>query len=528
MDKKFAEFNALVDGLDTFINPTEIDDGATPDCQNVIPTGKGAFKTRLGRTKHGGEITSTYSGQGYFTYINSSGTYEELVIVNGVLKKKNGTSWDTISGGTFSASARVCAVQMADRLYFADGVTALCYYDGTNIVTTGVADAPLPSILIRFKNRLYANDVDNPDRFYFGGALTSAGGADNTGNFGSGSPSYGGYYGYGLGKIVNGFGKLGANYLVVGLKEETHRISVVSNTGESDALDHLDEMISNAVGCSNHFAIDNMENDLIIPSWSDIFLVGEIASYSSWRARSISNKVSSIISGISASMIGKTAGIYSPTEKKYYFAYADGTTYNNKVLVYDSYYKSWWKFSNWNPAAWVEFNDGSNNYYLNYISDNHSDSFCYQVNSGANDDNTAINWYWKSKIFDLKGFDIPKKFKRWASLFGPTFGTITITIYIDDQVNTASLTVGTPITASVGLGCKLLGSFLLGAESNASGATTSITNDYRWRKIKRPNEGTRVQFMFSGNAVNEAGQIEKFKFYYNENKRKKDRNKRIA
>lgn len=529
MEKQAVEISSLIGGLDSFVNPTEIDDNASPDCENVLPEGKSAIRTRLGAQRHGGEITNGYSGQGYFTYVNSSGVIEELVIVNGVLKRKNGSSWDTISGGTYSTTARCTAAQLGDRLYIADGVTALSYYNGTSILTTGVADAPLPSIVIAFGRRLYANNVNQKDRIYFGGSLTDTGAADNTGNFASTSPAYGGYLGFGRGKEVTAMAKQGSVYLIVGLKDGIERISVAANTGESTALSHQEELISNSIGIANHFTVDNVENDLGFLSWSDYYLLGEVASFSSLRTRNISNKITKTIKGISNSMLSKACAIYSTDYQKILLAYAEGTTYNNNVLVYDTKYKSWWKISNWSVAGWAEFVDGSNNRYLNFVSDNPSDSYCYTAFSGADDAGTPISWYWYSKIFNIKGFDILKKFKRWAALFGPTFGTISVSIYIDDQENTSSLTLGTPTLTTSGFGSMPYGWKPYGQYTNDLGtALDNISNDWRWKKLNRPNQGTKVQFKFAGSGTNEAGQIEKVKVYFIKNEKKKDRDKRIT
>jgi len=527
--KKTATIENLTGGLDTFINATEIDDSATPDCENVIPTGKGGIKTRYGQSLHGGEMTATYAGQGYFTYINSSNATEELIVVNGVLKRKNGASWTTIAGGTLDTTARVFATQIGDRLYFADGVTALCYYNGTAIATTGVNSAPKPSFIISFNRRIYCNSVDYPDRFYFGGSIDSTtGDADDTGDFRSTTPAYGGYAGFGKGKIITGFGKLGASYLVVGVKDGLYRVAPKADTGASSTLSHSEEMISNSVGIASHATVDNIENDLGFLSWSDFYLLGEVASFSSIRTRVISTKISGLIQAISASRITKTAGLYSPTQKQYYLTYTESGTYNNAVLIFDTHYKSWWKFTGWTPAAWVEFVDENSAYYLNYISDNPSSSYCYQVEIGADDAGTAIHWYWYSKVFDLKGFDVAKKFKRWAVLFGPVAGVVTLTLYINDLPNTSTLTLGTATNSTTGFGCMPFGWKPYGQYTNDLGTVfDELTNDYRWKKIARPNSGTRIQFYFAGGALNESGQIEKIKIYYIENPNKKDKSKRI-
>lgn len=523
MEKKTAEIDNLTEGLDTFITPTEISDGATPDCLNVIPMGKGAIKTRLGRSKRGGEITSGYGGQADLTYINSSGAIEELVVSNGVLKRKNGNNWDTISGVTFDTTERVFAAQLGDRLYFADGVTSLCYYNGTAIASSGISGAPKPSIVIKYNQRLYCNDVANPDRIYFGGALTGTGTAENTGNFASSSPAWGGYLGFGKGKEISAMAKLGTNYLVVGLKDSIHRIYPTSGTGDTSALDHAEEMISNSVGMANHATVDNIENDLGFLSWGDVYLLGEVASYSSIRTRVISTKISTDLQNITD--ISKACAIFSPSEKKYYLAYTDGSTYNNKVLVYDTYYKSWWRFSNWYPAAFKEFVDASNERHLTYVSDLSTENYVYELNTTANDDGAAINWYWKSKVLDLKGFDIPKKFKRWVTRFGEVFGVMTVKIYIDGELNTSTFQLGSA-GGSAGMGSVVMGRVPMGQDDNGL-TVVSVTNDYRYKKIARPNEGTMIQMEFSGGGVGEAGQIEKFKLYYNENDKKKDRTKKI-
>jgi len=527
INRKMAEIDSLIGGLDTFVSETEIDDSSTPDCENVIPVGKGGIRTRLGRTAWGGEITNGYGGQDKFIYINSSNVIEELVVINGVLKKKNGTSWDIITGATFSTTNRVYAAQAGTRLYFADGVTALCYYDGANIVTTGINSAPLPSIIIFYNRRLYCNDVAHPDRYYFGGAMTSEGLVANTGDFRSTTPAFAGYAGFGLGKVVIGLAKLGSSSLIVGLKDGSHRIAPTSDSGTTTALAHSEEMISNSIGFANHGAMDSIENDLGFLSWSDFYLLGEVASYTSLRTRIISTKVSNIISGISAANLTKTVVLYSPSQKKIYLAYTDGTTYNNKVLVYDTYYKSWWRYSNWNIASLTEHTDLTNATYLIALSGNSADSYCYQLNNTSNDAGSAITWYWKSKIFDMKGFDILKKFKRWATQFGGLYGTLTITIYIGGLANTSTLQLGSSATGSAGLGCLPLGQFVLGQDDNAFVAA-SLINDWRWKKLARPNEAVNIQFKFSGSGISEAGQIEKIKIYYNENPLKKDRTKRIT
>jgi hypothetical protein len=284
-------------------------------------------------------------------------------------------------------------------------------------------------------------------------------------------------------------------------------------------------MLSNSIGFTNHGAIDNVENDLAFLSWGDVYLLGEVASYSSYRTRIISTKVSSLIAGISSSNVSKTAMLYSPSNQELYLAYADGVDYNNKMLRYHVYYKSWWRRSNWHAAAITEHTDSTNASHLVYVSDNPSDSYCYTMNNTANDAGAAISWYWKSKVFDLKGFDILKKFKRWATLFGPNYGTITIDVYIGGTTNTTTVNVGL-VTGAAGFGALAFGRSPFGRDDNGL-TITSISSDWRWKKIARPNESSNIQFKFSGSGVGEAGQIEKIKIYYNENPLKKDRTRRL-
>lgn len=114
-------------------------------------------------------------------------------------------------------------------------------------------------------------------------------------------------------------------------------------------------------------------------------------------------------------------------------------------------------------------------------------------------------------------------------MFGPVFGDIQLSLFIDEEEVVTNFSLGTAVTTSTGCGTRILGSFVLGQETNDTGTDTSgVTNDYRWKKIARPNEGTRIQFEFSGSGANESAQIEKFKIYYNQNVRKKDRTRRLS
>jgi len=519
---KIAEIKSLVGGLDTYGNPTQVADNASPDMLNVIPVGITAVTGRQGYIKlTDTEIAAGYKGQGIFSYITDT-VRQILYVVNGVLYKYDGSGGSTeITGGTFSTTANVKAAQVGSRLYLVDGATALQYYDGTNIVTTGIASAPTKiKQVIYYNKRLYCNTDDNKDRVYYGGALGADGTATNTGNFASTTPAYAGFFGYGSGIEVVGFAKLSqgsTSSLYIFQKNGIARIDPVPTTGTSSALDHISVPVSTSIGCKAAQSIDNVENDVFFLNQT-IYSLGEVGTYNSLRTKNVSAKVKSFFESASQSAISSSTAIYDNATEMYLISIQDVLGYKDTIIGYSVPYKAWFKWSGLNANSFVDFIDSNGVNHIYFISDNSAKSYVYEMFQGLNDDGVAINKYHKTKEFDLAKFSVEKIFQFWNAQFGGTYGTVTIELYVDGALaDSVQLSSGSSSNTADGIGTGVIATFPITKEGNfteTSAIGTTISNDWRWHTLPTSPNGTTFQFKISNNEIDENFEIKQYSIGY--------------
>jgi hypothetical protein len=495
-----------VGGLNIYANASQVADNESPDLQNIEFTGISAIKKRRGYVSVADPPVASHKNQGQFTYITSSVT-ETLCVSNGILFRKNGTSWDTITGGTLSTTANVNACQVGDRLYLVDGTTVLQYYNGTNIVTTGITAAPTKVCqTIYYNKRIYCNSADNKDRVYYGGPLTSTGASTNTGDFTVDTD--GGYFGFGSGMEVIGFAKL-SNSLYVFLRNCIYKLQPTYSTDATPVLDHAATQISNSVGCRAPRSIDNVENDVFFVD-STVYSLGEVATYATIRTKNISGKISNILATMNQVNIANVAGIYYNKEQLYLLSLQDTGTYINTVIGYSVGYQAWTKWTNVPANSWLDFTDSTGIKHLYFGSDNPADGGVYEMFVGITDDGTAISSYYKTKQFSFDAFHITKVFQDWNIDFGNVAGPVTVYVYVDNALSdTATFNAG-DIKATAGFGTSPFGTYPFGVEGNFVEVTTTGTNQsntWRWHRLDSAPRGTTFQLMFESNGLNDTFEI---------------------
>lgn len=515
---KVFQIKSVAGSINTYLNATQVGNDETPDALNTIPIGLTATRGRQGYIKLTTSlVASGYKGQGIFTYITDT-VRQVLYVVNGVLYKYNGSGGSTqITGGTFSTTNNVRAAQLGTRLYLVDGVTALQYYDGTDIVTTGINSAPTKiKQVIAYNKRLYCNTDDNKDRIYYGGALGSDGTATNTGDFRSASPSYAGFFGFGGGREVVSFGKTGSS-LYTFLKDAIKRIDPVASTGVSSALDHTSTDISNSIGCLAASSVDNVDNDIFFLN-STVYSLGEVGTYTSLRTRNVGAKVRSFFEAANQSSLASASAIYDDMHEMYLVSIRDAQTYKDTVIGYSVPYKAWFKWTGINANSFVTFIDSSDIQHLYFISDNSAASYVYELFQGVNDDGAAINKYHKTKEFDMGLFNIEKIFQFWNAQFGGVYGTVAIDMYVDGALaDTISFSSGSSSNTADGIGTGVFATFPIGKEGNfteVDSSGTTISNDWRWHTLTSSPNGTTFQLVIRNNTVNENFEIKQYSVGY--------------
>jgi len=309
---------------------------------------------------------------------------------------------------------------------------------------------------------------------------------------------------------VAGFATL-KNYLYVFLQSgEIHQVAY--SGGETGALTFSDSIVSDTIGAINQRGIEIIENDILFAWYDGIYTFGEVANFTNYRTKLISQRIDDLYMSIDRSYLNRIFIIYF--NQRIYVFYRESGTFNNAVLVYDTRYKAWLKWDSINANSACILKDTSREH-LYFGSDDSSDSYVYELEQGTNDNGVAISSKYLTKCFDLKEFSQNKLFFDARILFGPVLGTVTINAYISDQTTTVTAATGTTSSYNDGFGSLPFGSFAFGLEYNTPDGTEldNPSNDYRVFNLDAV-EGTNIQFEFSNSTLSENFQVEEVSGYY--------------
>lgn len=130
-------------GTNVIQSATRIQPEEASEFLNLMLVDDGLPSPRWGTKVYGGEISGASRIDGFSEYVKSDGTRELIVVANGVVQKKNGSSWSTISGATFTEGTQAYLTQIAGYLYITNGGTdAIARYDGSTLTTYTALDEP--------------------------------------------------------------------------------------------------------------------------------------------------------------------------------------------------------------------------------------------------------------------------------------------------------------------------------------------------------------------------------------------------
>jgi hypothetical protein len=141
VDITIADFTA---GLNTLLDEGRLPMNAARDVTNMMQVQDGVWTKRWGTMNYGASLGGPVDGISVATKVNSDGSFTQYLLAcdNGVLKiSADGGSWTSITGFTFTVGNHISMVQIKNRVYLANGVDHLAYYDivaGTIFVFSGL------------------------------------------------------------------------------------------------------------------------------------------------------------------------------------------------------------------------------------------------------------------------------------------------------------------------------------------------------------------------------------------------------
>jgi len=495
-------------GLNTLVSDSLIQDTEASDLNNIQYIESGCVSKSYGISAVGSGLTNNPKGLGTF-YI--TGGSKHILTVDGTsLKYLNSGTWTALSGASFTSGKEVNFVQANDALYIWDGDQAGCSLN-TSLTLTRLTTAPRASFGIWYSGYQLCTGVDTlPNRLYISDTATNAGdftNASGTLSDSAGVPGATAFAGTGAqfvdinpgdGDKITALAKF-QNALVI-FKERSIYQLTFSSTGTPSV-----SQITSNTGAVSHKSVDNVENDIFYLSRNGYYVLGnEPNYYNVIRSNELSARIKPIIETLSTTALSRVCSMFS--DFKYWSSIATGSsTTATETLVYDRRYLAWSTLDYVKANSYSEYIDTSGVKHLYYAADDTNKVYEIVVGSYSAD-GTAIDSWWTSKAFDAKQFDI---YKRWFDItlfFRQISGSVTITIYADNNDIVKTATIGSTSDATGSMGTAILGSQILGGTgATASGEATrnipyriKINTKSRTLKIKVSNGNDNENFVLLG------------------------------
>jgi hypothetical protein len=508
-----------------------VDDKEFPYGYNVDLDDVGSAKKRAGTSRYGGEVASGKATTGVGVLKTASLDFL-LVSAGTAVKYKNGSSWTALTGFTFTDNLQTDFCSAADRTYIANGTDAL-YYTDTGTTLTAQTNGKIGRYPVSYNARIYMTETAAPDRIcysnpyyysYAGGTgapslTTTVFGSFDTDLTATTPKKNAGFIILkpGAGLVITGLfldSTNGTDYLYAHTRNHGVWRIVPNATANSDgSISHTISQVSQVVGAQSGKSIVKAGNDQWLYGGDNIYTLGDVQNYINIRVSPQSGRVKSEVNSIATAGKSLVAGGFY--KDSVYFSYRTGT-YNDRILKYDTRLGSW--SSPWigvNAAWFYEYieSDGTRRFLAG--SSNSSDSYVYELETGTNDNSTAIDAAFESKSTDCKRPGLTKRFAFIDVFYSMVFGTLTYEVFIDETSSiTGSLQLGNSASRTVGIGSQTVGSFPVGRDYDTDTTFASLSQNDNFRIDCGYNPGRKVSVRFSNDNASEQFKINGMVIHY--------------
>lgn len=501
-------------GINVFVSEQFIDNQEGSNSMNGNIIESGAITKRNGWAKVGVGLVNAPRGLG--SYYPTGSASQLLTIDGNQLKYLSGALWTPLPSITFGVSDRYTFVQAGGDMYIWNGVDGGARLSGLSLTRPATtptaaygiyyADKQIVSGVAAKPNRLYISSaVDRGDFTNASGVLSTAGEVPGASAFGGTDANY-------IDISPDDGDKITAlskyqSQLIIFKSRSIWSLNFDAN-GQPIA-----KLITNGIGCTSHWSIDTVDNDLIFLSRKGYYVLGtEAQFFDQLRTNELSIRIKPYIKAMTASRLNRASAIWH--DNVYYCAVPTGnSTTNNKTFTYHRQYTGWLQSQNINANAWTQYVDSAQEERLYY-----ADDVLPQVwvqTTGFVDDTAAIPMYWESKSYDFGTFDVQKRFVDVTLLFRQLSGNVKVTVTIDGNRITKTYNIpGTSFAGGMGRG--LLGEASLGGYNEASvmGTTSStVTNNIPIR-LNIGENGRTIKIRVENSVANESFTLLGFNFGY--------------
>lgn len=429
-----------------------IDDKQLVQMENCTFDVVGLITSRLGYTRlNETQITSATKIPFLFRFYDKDGTTKtSFGIANRAttdlpfVVTDAGVVSSVTGGNSLTANSHYSGTIFKDRLYYANGVDALHFYE-TGTTASALSATPAPPIgkyLETHNERLWVSgDPTYPSRVYF-----CAVGDETDWNAN--------YYlniQQNDGGIVMGIKQLGQSLIVL-KNNGVYRVWGNSTTNAASAFQVT--RVPGLPGCIAPRSIVRCFGGLVwLSADGVIFWDGE-----DFEILSI-NRMETALATIDGADLEECVAFYN--KKKYYLLFPDDAAYNENGIVYNFPTKSWSKYTNY-PFASAMVWDSQDDENELYAGGSNS-GYIYKLGDGFDDDGTAISVTIETKHID--GGTITNR-KHWKDIIINALsddGTVSFTVQPLIDISSASTSMTLSLVSDSLWGTGIWGAFMWGA-----------------------------------------------------------------
>lgn len=356
----------------------------------------GKAKLRSGTTLLGNQLAAS-DILGLYSFINSDGTYNKLIAVNGTTAYYlSGSTWTAKRSGLTGTNARFST--FLDNVFMVNGADATSVWDGNpanSFVPTGNAlGAPIGKYVENFRSRMWiAGNSTYPDRLYY----SSVPSAETT-------PVIEWDTNVATGTWIDISPSDGENITALKRSRDCLLVFKHNHIYRVPSIDQVDPDPKFNVGTFSQESIVEAKNGVYFHSVSGFFC------YADGSITEISRPIVDIVNAIDVSNYEKVCGYLENNGNNICWAVGDvtinGITYSNLVCRYTISSQTWTHYSY--PTQFLcssTYNDGSNIYML--VGDDNGNVLKTEI--GNTDNGTPIYYSLIQAYDNIDGFDSTTK-----------------------------------------------------------------------------------------------------------------------
>ena len=504
-----------------------VEDNEIPYGLNSLPTDNGSFAKRNGSALFGGEVATGKAIRG-IGHLKTSSLNVLIVAAGTACYYKDGNNYTGLSGFTFTNDKDTQFCQAIDKLYIANGSNNLVYTDDGETITEISSNGNIGSWPVFYNQRIYMTNATYKDRIYYSNpySLNLASSPPTLTGFNddnmfntdlSSDPKKNAGYivlfpGGGV-EITRLFldNSAGSDYLYAYTKSHgIWRIAYSSINEEDGSVAHTISQVATNYGTPSGRSVAKVGNDQWFYGGDNQYSLGEVAQYQNIRITTKSGRIRSEMSSISS----KTTVAATFYEDHLYLAYATGS-YNDKFLIYDTKLNAWST-----PCSGIAINcfyvweDSNGVTRLLAGSADSDNSYIYELETGTDDNETAVNGYFETKSTNCK--TSLKKYFGYVDVFYTTlYGVVTYEVFIDEILSiSGQVQLGNSSDKPAGLGSRALGEVVLGGDYWEDATTASLAQNSFFRIDCNYKSGHKISVKITNNNSGEQYKIDGIIIYY--------------